>query len=184
MKNFWRALVATLVFTVVCGLVYPLVITGIANLFFPDQANGSLIKKNGEVIGSKLIGQEFTDPKFFHGRPSSSGYQSGTNSNIALSNDVFVQNVTKEIEEIRTSSEVLPETQVPSDLVLESASGLDPDISVDSAMIQVPVIARTRNVDPKIIEDLVISKIKQGIGWQYVNVLEMNLALEELSNAR
>ena len=184
MKNFWRALVATLVFMVVCGLVYPLVITGIANLFFPNAAQGSLVLKNNEVVGSKLIGQEFTDPKYFHGRPSATGYQSGTNSNTALSNDAFVQNVTKEIEEVRTSAEVLPDKQVPSDLVLESASGLDPDISVESAMIQIPVIARTRSIEPKQIEDLIISKTKQGIGWQYVNVLELNLALEDMTDAR
>lgn len=180
MKNVKTALVSLVVFTVLLGIVYPLAITGIANLFFPGQANGSLIEKDGVVIGSKLVGQEFKDDGFFHSRPSSTGYQQGTASNTALSNPDMKDNVTLAVEEARTSLEMSDDKDVPADLVLESASGLDPDITLEAALAQVKSVAMARNLDEAKLEALVRSLAKQGIGYSYVNVSELNMKMMEM----
>ncbi len=180
MKNIKTALIALVVFTVLLGIVYPLVITGIANLFFPNQAKGSLVEKDGVVVGSSLVGQEFKDDGFFHGRPSSTGYQQGTSSNTALSNQDMKEKVTLAVEEARTDLEMTEDKNVPADLVLESASGLDPDITLEAALLQAKSVAAARNIDETKLEALVRSLAKQGIGYSYVNVLELNMKMMEM----
>ncbi len=180
MKNIKTALIALVAFTVLLGIVYPLAITGIANLIFPTQANGSLVVKDGMVIGSSLVGQEFKDDGFFHGRPSSTGYQQGIASNTSLSNPEMKEKVTLAVEEARTDLEMTEDKDVPADLVLESASGLDPDITLEAALVQVKSVAMARDIDETKLEALVRSLARQGIGYSYVNVLELNMKMMEM----
>jgi K+-transporting ATPase ATPase C chain len=180
MKNLKTALIALATFTVLLGIVYPLVITGISQLVFPVQANGSLIEKDGKIIGSRLIGQEFAGNEFFRGRPSNSAYSEGTTSNIALSNPEFLDRAAELYEHARLTYGFEKDSDIPSDLVMESASGLDPDITLEAALVQVKSVAAARNIDPADLEKLVRSLAKKGMGFDYVNVLELNIALEEM----
>jgi len=189
-----RAIRLTLVFAVVTGLIYPLAITGVAQVVFHDQANGSLIQRNGQVIGSRLIGQEFTDPKYFFGRPSATtnasdatkaepyNAQNSTGSNLAPSNKALIDRVAKAVDQIRKDNHLGPNTPVPVDLVTTDFSGFDPDISEAAALIQVDHVATTRNIDPAKVRALV-EKYVQGrmlfvFGEPHVNVLALNLALD------
>lgn len=180
MKNVWTSLLVLLVFTVICGFVYPMLITGISQLCFPSQANGSLIEKDGKTIGSRLVGQEFAGEEYFHGRPSNSNYTEGTCSNIALSNPQLLARLEEQYNHARVSYGFEKDSDIPADLVTESASGLDPDITLEAALIQVKTIANARGIDTSKLEALVNSLAKQGIGYKYVNVLELNIALEEI----
>jgi K+-transporting ATPase ATPase C chain len=181
MKNVWTALLVILVFTVVCGFVYPMLITGIAQVCFPKQANGSLVEKDGKVIGSRLIGQEFVGSEYFHGRPSNSGYNGSSSSNIALSNPELLARLEEQYNHARVSYGFEKDSDIPADLVTESASGLDPDITLEAALIQVNSVAKAREIETEKLTALVNSLAKQGIGYRFVNVLELNLALEEMN---
>lgn len=181
MKNVWTSLLVLLVFTVICGFVYPMIITGIAQVCFPKQANGSLVEKDGKIIGSRLIGQEFAGEEYFHGRPSNSNYTQGSSSNIALSNPELLARLEEQYNHARVSYGVEKDADIPADLVTESASGLDPDITLEAALVQVKTVAKVRGLDPAKLEALVNSLAKQGIGYKFINVLELNLALEEMS---
>lgn len=186
------ALRLTLVLAVMC-LIYALVITGIAQVVFHDQANGSLITKNGQVVGSKLIGQEFTDPKYFVGRPSATNNDAGTKpqpynaenstgSNLAPSNQVLVDRVKKAVAQIRKDNGLGPNDPVPVDLVTADFTGFDPDISEAAALLQVNRVASARNLDPARVRQLVESQAQGpmlGIfGESHVNVLLLNMALD------
>lgn len=189
-----RAVRLTLVVAVVTGLIYPLVITGISQVVFHDQANGSLIVKNGQVLGSRLIGQNFTDPRYFFGRPSATVNQSdatksdpynaqnSAGSNLAPSNKALIDRVSKAVAQIRKENNLPADSMVPVDLVTTDFSGFDPDITEAGALIQVTHVATARNLDPARVRALV-EKYVQGrslgiFGEPHVNVLALNLALD------
>jgi potassium-transporting ATPase KdpC subunit len=182
------ALMALLIFTVLTGLLYPLVVTGIAQLVFPHQANGSLIVKNGQTVGSSLIGQQFTDPKYFWGRLSATGpypynASSSSGSNLGPTNPALMDEARARIAALKAAdpSNTQP---IPVDLVTSSGSGLDPDISVAAALYQLPRVARLRGLSQSAVLALV-NQSTQGrtlgfLGEPTVNVLQLNLALDAL----
>lgn len=188
------AIVLTLVMTLILGIAYPLVITGISQVVFNNQANGSLVTKNGQVVGSSLIGQEWTDPKYFHGRPSATLSDDGSQSqpynaanSSASNNGPTSSNLQAEVQaqlKLLKEDEACngPNVQIPVDLVTSSGSGLDPDISVDGAMYQACRIARERGMSLAAVQQLIQNHV-QGrdlgvLGEPYVSVLELNLALD------
>jgi K+-transporting ATPase ATPase C chain len=185
-ENIRIAIWMTLVTTVIFGLLYPLAITGLGQLLFPKQANGGLIVKNGQVVGSRLIGQPFTADRYFHPRPSGagSGYDpvspSGGATNLGPTNRQLTGRVEGDMEKLHTEN---PGAPVPVDLVTTSGSGLDPDISPAAAEFQLPRVARARGMRPEDLR-LLITKHTQGrqfgfLGEPRVNVLELNLDLDE-----
>ena len=170
------------------GLAYPLLVTGLANLLFPDQAHGSLIERNDTVIGSKLIGQNFSDPKFFWGRPSATGGwpnngMASGGSNLGPLNPALVDGIKARIATLK-SADPSQDGPPPLDLVTASASGLDPDLSSAAAHYQAPRIARLRGVELAAIDQLIVQNTRKRqwglLGEARVNVLELNLALEAL----
>ncbi|MDA2649729.1 K(+)-transporting ATPase subunit C [Bacillus cereus] len=177
----------TFTFLVLCGLVYPLIVTGIAQAVMKDNADGSLIYNDkNEVIGSKLIGQNFTDPRYFQGRVSSIEYKaeaSGSN-NYAPSNQDLEKRVEKSIEEWKKQNPSVPVTEVPIDLVTNSGSGLDPDISPKAASVQVDRISKLTNIPKEKLNQLIKDQTEGAtlglFGENRVNVLKLNLALQEL----
>lgn len=186
MKNLLTAISMTMVTTVLLGLVYPLVVTGLAQVIFPDKANGQLIRRtDGIVIGSRVIGQPFTSPGYFRSRPSSAGIAgydaaASSGSNLGPTNQKLIDRVKADVEKLRAEN---PGKQVPIDLVTTSASGLDPHISPAAAEFQVPRVARERGLSE---EDLrrIVSANTEGrqfgfLGEPRVNVLLLNLALDE-----
>jgi K+-transporting ATPase ATPase C chain len=188
LKQLKPALIIFLSMTVLTGIIFPLAITGIAQVIFPRQANGSLIVQNGQVIGSSLIGQEFTDPKYFWGRLSATGdhpYNASASggTNYAATNPALLTQVEARLKALHDAdpSNTRP---VPVDLVTASGSGLDPDISIAAAQYQAPRIARVRGISLDSVMAL-INQHTQGrmlgfLGEPRVNVLELNLALDEL----
>lgn len=177
----------TFTFLVLCGLVYPLIVTGIAQAVMKDNADGSLIYNNkNEVIGSKLIGQNFTDPRYFHGRVSSIEYKaeaSGSN-NYAPSNPDLEKRVEKSIEEWKKQNRAVPVTEVPIDLVTNSGSGLDPDISPQAASVQVDRISKLTKIPKETLDQLIKDQTEGAalglFGENRVNVLKLNLELQKL----
>ncbi len=173
----------TLITTLVFGLLYPLAVTGLSQLFFPKQANGSLIEKNGQVIGSRLIGQAFTSDKYFHPRPSAagSGYDptSSSGSNLAPTNQQLVDRVKQDVAKLKQENPGVP---IPADLVTTSGSGLDPDISPAAAEFQMPRIASARGITVEALRQVIArhTQLREfGIlGESRVNVLELNLDLD------
>ena len=186
MTHLRPALVLLVVFTVMTGIVYPAVVTGIAQLVFPRQANGSLIVKDGKVIGSELIGQPFDDPKYFWGRPSATspfGYNAAASSgsNLSPTNPALIKSVQERVDALRAAD---PDNKapVPVDLVTASASGLDPHISPAAALYQVTRVAKARRMQPEAVRTLV-DRYTEGrqfgfLGEPRVNVLALNLALD------
>jgi K+-transporting ATPase ATPase C chain len=174
---------------VLTGIAYPLVITGIAQIVFPTQANGSLVYRDGKPVGSVLIGQNFSGPRYFHGRPSAAGaagYDATMSggSNLGPTNKALVDTVTKRVAQVRLENGLSSSTPVPSDLVTASASGLDPDISPEAANIQVARIAKARNLNEQKVQALV-KEYTEGrtfgfLGEPRVNVLKLNMALDSL----
>jgi potassium-transporting ATPase KdpC subunit len=194
-KYIRPAVVITLLFTVLTGLIYPGILTALGQLIFPYQANGSLVTVNGKVIGSALIGQYWTSPKYFHGRPSAtlnptsgtpSPYEAdySSASNLGPTNKVLVQNVQQRVAELKKENPNAPPGPVPVELVTTSGSGLDPDISIAGALYQVPRVAAARGLSQAVVTQLVLNHVTGrflGIfGEPYVNVLDLNLALDAL----
>jgi K+-transporting ATPase ATPase C chain len=185
-KNLVTALLMTLVTTILLGLVYPLVVTGLAQVIFPDQANGSLIKRaDGTVIGSRLIGQPFSSPGYFRSRPSAagaSGYDAGASSgsNLGPTNQKLIDRVKGDIEKLQAENPGVP---VPIDLVTTSGSGLDPHISPAAAQFQVPRVARERRTSEEQIRNVLathtLGRQFGFLGEPRVNVLELNLDLDQ-----
>jgi K+-transporting ATPase ATPase C chain len=180
------AVMLTVVLTVVTGLIYPLVITGVAQVLVPHRANGSLIVDKGRVVGSELIGQPFADPGHFWSRPSATSPQaynaaSSSGSNLAPTNQALIDQVKQNIEALR-KADPGNTAPVPVDLVTNSASGLDPDISVAAALYQVPRVARVRKLPPDVVRGLVARHTRGRqfgiLGEPRVNVLELNMALD------
>jgi K+-transporting ATPase ATPase C chain len=177
-----------LIFTVLTGLLYPLVVTGIAQLVFPSQANGSLISSNGQTVGSSLIGQQFDDPKYFWGRLSATGpypynAAASSGSNLGPTNPALLDEVKARIAALKAADPTNTQP-IPVDLVTSSGSGLDPNISIAAALYQLPRVAKARGLSEAAVQALV-DKYTQGrqlgfLGEARVNVLELNLALDEI----
>ena len=198
LREIRPAIVLLLSLTIITGLIYPLAMTGLAGVLFPAQAQGSLIEKDGKVIGSALIGQEFKDDKYFHGRPSATSapdpadftktapapYNAANSggSNLGPTSKALNDRVKEDVEKLKAEN---PSAAVPVDLVTTSASGLDPDITPEGALFQVPRVAKARNLAEARVRQLVSDHI-QGrmagvLGEPHVNVLALNLALDEAS---
>jgi K+-transporting ATPase ATPase C chain len=191
------AIVMILGMTIITGLAYPLAMTGVSQAIFPRQANGSLIEKDGKVIGSALIGQNFTSEKYFHGRPSATtdtdpndatktvpapyNAANSAGSNLGPTSKTLVDRVKTDTEALQKEN---PGTPVPVDLVTTSASGLDPDITPAAALFQVPRIAKARNLSEDkvraLVEAQITGRLAGIIGEPHVNVLQLNLALDAL----
>jgi K+-transporting ATPase ATPase C chain len=182
-KNFVIALWFTLVTTVIFGVLYPLAVTGLAQVLFPSKANGQLVERNGKIIGSRIIGQSFTGPGYFHSRPSSAGTgydaTSSSGSNLGPTNKNLLESVKGDVAKAAAENS---STQVPIDLVTSSGSGLDPHISPAAAEFQIPRVARERKISEADLRALV-QKFTQGrqfgiLGEPRINVLELNLDLD------
>jgi K+-transporting ATPase ATPase C chain len=186
MHSVWKtSILFTLVTAVLLGLGYPLVVTGIASVVFPHKAAGSLILKDGQVIGSELLAQSFTSDRYFHPRPSAAGngYDATASggSNLAQSNKTLVTRIQGDIDKLAAQN---PGKPVPIDLVTTSASGLDPDITPDNAYYQLPRVAKARNLNEDSLRALIGRHITGRtlglLGEPRVNVLELNLDLDKL----
>jgi K+-transporting ATPase ATPase C chain len=190
LKHLRTSIIAIVLFTVLTGVLYPFLITGIAQLVFPSKANGSLLKNDGKVFGSELIGQSFSDPKYFWSRPSATGpfaYNAGASSgsNYGPINQSYLDGVQKRIQDLRTAD---PQNSkpIPVDLVTASGSGLDPHISVAAALYQLPRVSRIRDVNQDKLRSLVV-QFTEGkqlgfLGEPRVNVLKLNLALDVMQS--
>jgi potassium-transporting ATPase KdpC subunit len=196
LREIRPAIILLLALTLITGLIYPLAMTAIAGVIFPKQAQGSLIEKDGKVVGSALIGQEFKDDKYFHGRPSATTapdpndstktvpapYNAANSggSNLGPTSKALADRMKEDVDKLKAEN---PSQSVPVDLVTTSGSGLDPDISPEAALFQVPRVAKARNMSEDKVRD-VIAKNTQGrflglLGEPRVNVLQLNLALDQ-----
>jgi K+-transporting ATPase ATPase C chain len=183
------AILITVVFTIICGLAYPMLSTAIGQAAFHDKANGSLIERNGVVVGSELIGQAFTAPKYFHSRPSAAGAgydgSASSGSNLGPTNPDLLSAVKERAHAYRTENGLGVDAMVPVDAVTASGSGLDPHISIANARLQVNRIATVRGLEVALVQQLV-QKYTDGrqllvLGEPGVNVVELNLALDAIA---
>jgi K+-transporting ATPase ATPase C chain len=185
-KHIITALLYTAVTAILLGIGYPLLITGIAQLAFHQKANGQLITRNGQIIGSRLLGQSFTGPAYFHSRPSAAGTgydaSSSSGSNLAPTSKALIDRISTSVKSETTG------VAVPIDLVTASASGLDPDITPAAALYQIPRLARVRDLPESTVRQLVESHIRPRqfglLGEPRVNVLTLNLALDALTSPK
>ena len=197
LRELRPAIVLVIILTLITGLVYPLVMTGIAGVLFPNQAQGSLVTVDGKVVGSTLIGQEFTSDKYFHGRPSATtapdpndssktvpAPYNATNSggsNLGPTNKALIDRVKADVDKLKQEN---PSAPVPIELVTTTASGLDPDITPEGALFQVPRVAKARNIPEdrlrQLVNDQVQGRLLGLFGESRVNVLALNMALDGL----
>lgn len=201
MKEIKTPFLITIIFMLICGLFYPLLITGLGQALFPYQSNGSQLKENGKVIGSALIGQEFTSKDFMKGRPSAVNYNTYTladkekgryfgvasgSQNLAPSNPELKKRVQKDMALFLENNPTVAKKDIPTDLLTASGSGLDPQISPASARVQVPEISKATGISEKriyqIIENYTNEKFLGFIGEPTVNVLEVNIAIKQRMN--
>lgn len=196
MKSLIRqSLILSAVLVIICGVLYPLTVTGMGQLLFNKKANGSFITYKGKVVGSELIGQAFEDKRFFHGRPSSINYNTynktdkvvpqvtSGSSNLGPSNEALKKRIEADTAAFIKEHPGITKSQIPADFMTNSGSGLDPDISIAAAEIQIPLISKATGIDEKELNALVHQNTKQpflGIfGEQRVNVLNLNLAVSQ-----
>jgi K+-transporting ATPase ATPase C chain len=188
LRTIFTALALLIVFIIMTGIIYPLTVTGLAQLFFPFQSNGSIIVKEGKPVGSILIGQHFDDPGYFWGRPSATlpypyNASSSSGSNMGVNNPALLDEVKKRISHLKSAN---PDNDkpVPVDLVTASGSGLDPNITLTAAEYQIKRVARSRGIDEVKIRALVTANTDQRqfgiLGEPRVNVLKLNIALDRL----
>lgn len=183
-RQLQAALGMLLLFTVITGVVYPLAVTGVAQALFSNQADGSLIERDGQVVGSSLIGQQFKQPQYFHPRPSAVGYDGGlsSGSNLGPTNPALLKVVERRADHYREENGLPPNAEVPVDAVTASGSGLDPDISVANAQLQARRVAEVRGMDISTVLRLISEHTAERtfgfLGEPRVNVLELNLALD------
>lgn len=188
-RQWWNGFLLLIVFTFLTGIAYPMAMTGLAKLAFPAQAAGSLIGQNGKIVGSALLGQNFSQPGYFHGRPSAAGDDgydatSSSGSNLGPTSQKLMDGIQEKLGDVREENNLQADSTVPADLVTSSASGLDPDISPESAYLQVERVAQARNIPQEQVRSLVDSQVKDRqlgfLGERRVNVLELNLALDKI----
>ncbi|MDF2880951.1 MAG: KdpC [Clostridiaceae bacterium] len=183
MNEVKRGLRLTLIFVIILGVIYPLVMTGISNLIFPKQAKGSLVYNKNEIIGSSLIGQNFTDDKWFQGRPSAVQYDASKSggTNLAMSNPEFRKALDKNVQNFLRKNPTVKKEDIPADIITASASGLDPEISVASAKLQAERVAKANGMSVDEVNKLIDSnksrKFLGLFGQETVNVLTLNLNL-------
>ena len=185
-QNIKIAILMTIVTTVLLGLIYPLVVTGLAQLLFRDKANGQLVSRNGQIVGSRIIGQAFVGPGYLHSRLSAAGAGNGYDaansggSNLGPTNQKLIDRVKTDVARLQAEN---PGQSVPVDLVTTSASGLDPDVSPAGAEFQVPRIARERGLSEDQVRQIIQQHLQPRtwglLGEPRVNVLEVNLALDQ-----
>lgn len=188
-KNLITAFLMTIATTILLGVVYPLVVTAIAQVLFKDKANGQIVHRNGEAVGSRILAQPFSSPKYFHPRPSAAGngYDAANSggTNYAPTNQKLIDRIRADAAALHLEN---PSQPVPVDLLTTSASGIDPDISPAAAEFQVPRIARERGMSESSLRDLVQKHTAQRnlglLGEPRVNVLELNLALDDVASPR
>ena len=197
LRELRPALVLVLILTVLTGLVYPFAMTGIAGILFPGRAEGSLIVRDGKVIGSELIGQNFESDRYFHGRPSATSAAdpadatktvpapynaaNSSGSNLGPTNQALIDRVKADVDKLKAEN---PGARIPQDLVTTSASGLDPHISPEAALFQVPRVAKARNIPAARARELVAAQVETPflglLGEPRVNVLALNMALDAI----
>lgn len=187
--RLWVACKMTIILTLLTGIAYPVAIVALAHFLFPAQAQGSLITRHGQVIGSALIGQNFSSARYFHGRPSGAGDKgydatSSGGSNLGPTNKALVEAVRSRVKALRESEPGINPNRIPVDLVTASGSGLDPEITPAAAEIQVPRVARARGLSEQTLRALIRAHSRRRwagiLGEPGVNVLELNLALDDL----
>lgn len=184
MTNVWRSIRVTVVFAVILGLIYPLIIGLIGNVLFPYQAQGSMEKYNGKIVGSQLIAQSFTSPGYFHSRPSAVDYAANgsAGSNLGPTNPALIKEISTNIALVKKQNGTLANASIPADMVETSGSGLDPDISLANARLQIPRVAKATGLSASYLQDLVTRETENRFlgtfGDPYVNVLNLNLALQ------
>jgi K+-transporting ATPase ATPase C chain len=204
MKTLKRSILISVVLLILCGFIYPLAMTGVSQLLFSKKANGSMIIVNGKEVGSELIGQSFTDPRFFHGRPSGINYNtyteadkkpdkngkiaySGVSSgsqNLAPSNKALTDRVQKDMADFLKTHPGVKKEDIPTDLLTSSGSGLDPDISPQAAKIQIPAVSKATGISEEQLQHIV-NQYTQGKSWGIfgeprVNVLKVNLEIASI----
>jgi potassium-transporting ATPase KdpC subunit len=186
-RNLLTAVLMTIATTILLGIIYPLVVTGLAQLLFPQKANGQLIEENGKIVGSRILAQSFTSPRYFHPRPSAVNYDpTNTNgSQLGPTNHTLIDRVKGDTSALQAENPAAP---VPIDLVTTSASGLDPDITPAAAEFQIPRLAKERGMSEDSLRELVRQHTEERqlgfLGERRVNVLELNLALDRISQGR
>lgn len=202
LKSFKTAFFVSIAMYLLCGFAYPMVLTGISQIIFPNQANGSLVEMDGKVVGSTLVGQDFTDERLFHCRPSAynyntytqedkengiyTGLSSGSN-NYAVSNPKLKERLNQDIIKFLKENPTITRDEIPSDIITASGSGLDPHISVEAANVQVDRIVKNTQLSEAKVKDLIkkntVGKLFGIFGEETVNVIELNLSLvKELKN--
>jgi K+-transporting ATPase ATPase C chain len=204
MKTIKKSILLSITFMILCGIIYPLAMTGVSQLFFKKQANGSMITVDGKEVGSELIGQNFTDPKFFRGRVSAVNYNTYTEAdtkadkdgkiaytgvasgsqNLAVSSKNLQDRVQKDIEEFLKTHPTVKKEDIPTDLLTSSGSGLDPDISPEAAKIQITAVSKASGIAETKLKEI-IAKYTEGkdlgvFGEDRVNVLKVNLEIESI----
>lgn len=197
-KSVYGAIIFSLIMLVICGLIYPLALTGVAQLVFPVQANGSIIEVNGEPVASSIIGQDFNDPRLFHGRSSSINYNTYTSeekadgtyggvasgsNNYANTNPDLEKRMEEDIQEFLKNNPTIKRGDIPADLITQSGSGLDPDISVEAAKVQIPAIAKASGLSEsrltEIVHENTATPILGVLGETRVNVVKCNIEIAQ-----